>query len=207
MCSVLWFDSIIASSQLHFRAFTKPVTGVQAPNQSRFQKTKNGILCSWQGPNSIWIPPNRIHNAHETLSKKSYIKNPPSHNDILRWEQSFLNTGRLAYRGGNSRPRIREVTTESLQELFQNDPKISLRAASARLSIPTSAIHSILRKCFLFPYKLRNVMELLEVDKGKWFYFPEHCQNHPDVYTDSLSESFSLMNVFFVSMIQRICKT
>ncbi len=107
-------------------------------------------------------------------------------NDILRQMQSFLDTERISHREADGRPRTGEHTIESVRDLSQNDPKVSLRAASARRIIPKSTTHSILRKClFSFPYELRNLLQLLE-DK-KTSLCSNHCQNHSDGYTHFLS--------------------
>ena len=132
---------------------------------------------------------NRSITTTQRWVRRVMRKKPPSRNDILRWDQSFLERGSLAHRGGNGRPRTSQETVDKIQELFRKNPKLSLRAASASLNVPTTTLHRILHESlFLFPYKLQNLQHLHESDKTKRLEFVQHCQRRPEGYSEYLSK-------------------
>ena len=52
----------------------------------------------------------------------------------------------------NRIPRTDQITVEKVEELFENDPKLSIRKASETLDISTAMVYRVLRQTvFLFP--------------------------------------------------------
>ena len=115
-------------------------------------------------------------------------KEPPSRNDILRWERSFMERGNLAHRGGNGRPRISRERINEVRVMFRDNPRLSIRAAAESLDMPRSTVQHILRKCLgLFPYKIQKLHLMREHDKVARLEFAHYCQNHQNGYSEFLA--------------------
>ena len=79
-------------------------------------------------------------------------REPPARTTILRWESNFQETANLAHRGGNGRPAASQDTVEMVQQMFESEPRTSLRQAERALGVPHATIHRILRrKLAMFP--------------------------------------------------------
>ena len=51
--------------------------------------------------------------------RRTMDRNPPSRNDILRWQQQFRNSGNVAHRGGNGRPGRTAEDISRVRLMFQ----------------------------------------------------------------------------------------
>ena len=120
--------------------------------------------------------------------RRTMDRNPPSRNDILRWQQQFRNSGNLAHRGGNGRPGRTAEDIARVRLMFQENPQASTRSAATALGIPRTTVQRILKQCLhLYPYKLQNLHALLRAGREKRLHFAAHCQNNPVGYSEYLS--------------------
>ena len=95
-------------------------------------------------------------------------KEPPTRNTILLWERNFQNRGSTAHSGRSGRPRISDQRTTQVQDLFQETPTLSIRAAERQLSIPRSSIQRIQRQRIqLFPYRITNHQTLTDSSRNR----------------------------------------
>ena len=67
-----------------------------------------------------------MQNKSVTVTKRwlrrTMGRNPPSRNDVLRWQQQFGNSGNLAHRGDNGRPGRTAENIARLLLMFQETP-------------------------------------------------------------------------------------
>ena len=68
--------------------------------------------------------------------RRVLLKALPRREDILRWQEKFLDEGNLGHRGGNIRHRILNQRVKKVRLLFQNDPSIGICRASTAPKMP-----------------------------------------------------------------------
>ena len=121
--------------------------------------------------------------------RRTMQRNPPHATDIARWQRNFRETGNLGHRRGNGRPRITAERVEEVRQMFQENPRLDIRSASATLNISRSSVQRILRRCLLlYPYKMQNLHLMRDSDRQSRLDFANYCHNHPDGYSDFLSK-------------------
>ena len=101
----------------------------------------------------------RIHSYTRTQRWIRLVmqRDPPHRSDIAQWLRNFLMNGSLRHRGGNGRPRTAVESIEEVRLMVQEDPRLSIRHASAALDMPYTTVHRILRRCLLLhPYKMQK---------------------------------------------------
>ena len=70
------------------------------------------------------------------------------------------------HRGGNGRPQISNQKKNRIRQLFENDPRLSLRAGGAGTGVSHASVRNFLRKELRrFPYKLQMATSLTENHK------------------------------------------
>ena len=73
--------------------------------------------------------------------------------------------------------------------MFENWPRLSVRAAASTLQISHTTVHHILRRClFLYPYKVQSFHGLSSSNKVKRVSFARHYQKHHSGYWEYLSK-------------------
>ena len=79
--------------------------------------------------------------------------------------------------GGNGRPAASQDTVEMVQQMFESEPRTSLRQAGRALGVPHATIHRILRrKLAMFPYKLQRLHAMHEHDYPRRVQFAQYCR-------------------------------
>ena len=150
------------------------------------------------------------------------LRNNCSLKTISRWVQqnassSFYDqatasrlptTGTHAHRRGNWRPQISARTKNRIRQLFDDNSRMSLRAAAAETSVAHATIWNFLRKELgRFPSKLQMATSLTEDHKMRRESFAQYCRRElrngagflerivfSDEFTFSLSGSVDKQN-------------
>jgi hypothetical protein len=99
------------------------------------------------------------------------VKNFPDIKTIKNWHRKLMNIGSIhPYKPGpnthENRPTRSKDNMEHVKEMFVENPKTSIRKASAQLNISKSTIHRMLHDLNLFPYKPHILQELNDEDLG-----------------------------------------
>ena len=125
----------------------------------------------------IWISEGYGATDVQRLFRNEYNRHPPARSTIRQWREDYQTRGSHAHRGGNGRPRISNEVRNQIQELFNNDPTISLRAVAAQTGVAHATVWNFLRKELkLFPYKLQMGTALTEDHKTRRIRFAQSCR-------------------------------
>lgn len=96
-----------------------------------------------------------------------YSITAPSWRKMNLCYQSYNEHGSRAHRAGNGRTTIGFEKQNQIKEIFEADPRRSLREVGALVGVyDTTTSHFSRRKLKLLPYRLRVGPQLLEIDKG-----------------------------------------
>jgi len=82
---------------------------------------------------------------------------PPTRNNICRWNHQFEQIGCLCKAKSSDRPRVSEENVRRIQESFERSPRKSTRTASRELGILQPTVWRVLRRRLLF-----NLVHLFE---------------------------------------------
>lgn len=101
----------------------------------------------------------------------------PSANSLRGWLQEFQERGTVGHRPRSGRPRISDEDVARIEQAFQENPKQSLRGASAALGIPFSTIRKVLRENLkMFPYRISFLQQLLPEDYPLRLAYAQHIR-------------------------------
>ena len=78
-------------------------------------------------------------------------KAPLASSNIRLWKADYEQQGTHADWGGNGAPRISMQTKNDMRQLFQDNPRVSLRAAAVETSIAHATIWNFLEGISSFP--------------------------------------------------------
>ena len=95
--------------------------------------------------------------AIQRLFMEKYEMSPPAWSTI-RYKNGSKHTkqGSRARTGGNERTLISSTVRNAIRELFENNPRISLREVASEKGVTHAAVWNILRRVKTFSYKLQN---------------------------------------------------
>lgn len=89
----------------------------------------------------------------------------PHENAIRNLFKKFKKVGSVADTPRSGRPALDDEKKEEIEQFFQENPKSSIRKASAALQTSIGAVHKVVKHDLkLFPYKLQITQKLYEED-------------------------------------------
>ena len=88
----------------------------------------------------IWISEGYGATEVQRLFQNAYDRHPPARSTIRQWREDYQTRGSHAHRGENGRPRISNEVRNQIQEIFNNDPRISLRAVAAQTGVAHATV-------------------------------------------------------------------
>lgn len=102
----------------------------------------------------------------------------PSAQSLRKWVLDFQELGTMSDRPRSGRPSTSSNDVDRIENLFQENPQVSITVASAQLRIPRSTIHRILhKKLKMFPYKISFLQQLLPADYSKRLQYARHVRH------------------------------
>ena len=78
--------------------------------------------------------------ATQRWARRTMDRNLPSRNDILRWQQQFLNSVNLGHRGVDVRPGTTAEDIARVRLMLQENPRASTRSAATALGITRTTV-------------------------------------------------------------------
>lgn len=125
----------------------------------------------------IWSIQGHGSTAVQTLFTQTYHRNPPARSTIRQWRDDYQTRGSHSHRGGNGRPQISQGRRARIRELFDNNPRLSLRTVASEVGVAHSTVWNILRnELNRFPYKLQRTTTLTEDHKIRRKQFAQTCR-------------------------------
>ena len=125
----------------------------------------------------LWISQGHGGTDVQRLFRNAYERRPRARSTIRQWLEEYQTRGSHSRRGGNGRPRINTAVRDEIRELFNNGPKVSLRAVASQTGVAHGTVWSILRKELnLYPYKLQMSTTLTEDHKASRLRFARNCR-------------------------------
>ena len=114
----------------------------------------------------LWYAEGYRETAIQRKFRTKYRKSPPSRGAIRQWRFDYHNRGTHAHRGGNGRPQISAEQKATIKQMFNSNPRLSLRYVESQIGVPKSTIWDYLcKELRLFPYKLQIGIQLTDDDK------------------------------------------
>lgn len=136
----------------------------------------HGFLNTEKAQCVIWNSEGYGKTAFQRRFRTKYNKSPPSRHAIQNWIKEYRTRGNQNHMGGNGRPQISQQEKHAIKQLFENNPKISLRYVEAQLGVPKSIVWRFLREeLHLFPYKLQIGTQLSDHDKAARVEYAQDC--------------------------------
>ena len=125
----------------------------------------------------IWTSEGYRPTAIQRLFRTKYECNAPSRKSILKWVEDYRSRGSHSHRGGNGRPGISEEKRSQIKEMFQTNPRRSLRDVAREVSLPHTTVWNVIRKQLnMFPYRLQIAQQLSHDDKTNRLNFAQFLQ-------------------------------
>lgn len=125
----------------------------------------------------IWMAEGHGGTAIQRKFFTKYRIKAPSRRTINLWYQSYTDRGSHSHRGGNGRPTIGDDKQNQIEEMFQADPRRSLREVGAVVGVHhTTVWHFLRNKLKLYPYRLQIGQQLSETDKNNRVTFAQLCK-------------------------------
>lgn len=114
----------------------------------------------------IWHFEGFSKTAIQRKFRTRYDKQAPCRRSIRNWIHQYQTDGNHAHRGGNGRPQISQDKKDLIQQMLEEDPRVSLRLVEARTVVFRSTVWRFLRReLHFFPYKLQVGSRLSDPDK------------------------------------------